>query len=136
MAKERLSQLQKFILIKALENERNCLPGTRYIAENFWGKEKVHAECIKWHSWHLLNHPRCIGDQFSVSISRAKRRLVEKGLLHEASWIWRRFVLELTEEGREKAKSLMLISGGLNNKNERLRAVGINNKKETSDDVR
>jgi len=112
--KPRLSKLQKFILTWMLRSEQKQAQGWRRvqikrgrIAAAFWG-DKVFSYCREWHAGNpaYRSHVKwpCVGGQYTVSMSRAFKRLKERGFV--SGWGNR---LELTEPGREKAQ-------GINNK--------------------
>jgi hypothetical protein len=105
MAKKRLSRLQKWILIEGYKN--NHVPKTHDIYEKFWGKDRV------WNRMHPYGDSR-ISNQYVVAVSRSLKNLEKKGLVQH-TWPLKSF--ELTREGKEKTRILLLTSMGINNKN-------------------
>ena len=125
MAKERLSRLQKWILVEALEND-GCVPSRHYIYEGFWGKDKVwrYSRPQYWNGRIVSYKYVFIDNRFCASASRSLRILLNKEFLFDRfdGLGGIRHPLKLTEVGIKRAMSLKLSS------------MDVNNKKKTSDD--
>ena len=93
MASERLSRLQKFILIRSIEDEKKesftygWLGSQRAIARDFWGIEKIYVRYCEiygfhgqWTDCYKYNY---IKNKYLVSVSRSIKNLVKKGLVQK-----------------------------------------------------
>ena len=116
MSKERLSKLQKWILVEAYGN-RNKIYKSQIYSKYFNGERRDsrnHGNEKTW--WFPYSKYGPVDDLYRkwgthsplVSVGRSLKRLYEKGLIQEL--IYRNSVIELSVEGIEKA--LMLISHG------------------------
>lgn len=110
MAKERLSKLQKWILIDCYDNKNVEKHIRADILEFFYGWKNTRLD--------YMNRPHfdknIIGvkeyNKKQVIVSRALKRLIEKGLLERELKSGRKGLtfFKITKKGLEKGKSLML----------------------------
>jgi len=110
MAKERLSRLQKWILCRAVENLRKDKGRGR----PFIYRDDIYLDFFKC---PLKKHPHDrYPSKVAVTIARSLKRLEERSWIKyvhkQKEFFW------LTDEGWEKANSLMLIKD-INNKKSR-----------------
>jgi len=99
MSKDRLSKLQKWILI-AISTD------TSY---GGFDKSRIYREYFQ------VPHGKSLGSK-PVTVSRSIKRLIERELMTGFSLCHRRGCFHLTDKGKETAKSLTLTSMEINNK--------------------
>jgi len=127
MSSERLSKLQKWIIVKALPE--GFIPNNKWIIKNFWGEEKVWERIEKrygmdgnFYGFYNFNY---LKNKYRASVSRSKKNLREKEIIqrrygHEKA-------MELTEQG--KALALKLTVRVVNNKKMSEKGRRVNNEK-------
>ena len=104
MSAERLSRLQKWILIQALENWNYGICSNKDIMTIYWGKENVYPVIETWHD-RIEN--QCLRNKYRATVSRSIKNLEEKGLI-EALY-GQRDKLELSKKGYVLALKLTAI---------------------------
>lgn len=111
MAKERLSRFQKWILVAVYQTGEEGLRRRRIYKSYFGLKPEGRWDYRNDRFYHWSN----VHGSPTVVLSRSLKRLREKDLVYMGCG-WRLGIIYLTNEGIEKAKSLMLVSQLTNNK--------------------
>ncbi|MBA7471408.1 hypothetical protein ES707_06714 [subsurface metagenome] len=127
MAKERLSKLQKWILIKAYEKGKRqlgffssytrCFLSRREVYEEYFNLRTNPAQRRRQEGWSQ------VGTEAAVALSRSAKSLKRKGLVDLSRYrsgygISGKNHIALTYKGEEKAESLMFMTQVINNKKE------------------
>lgn len=115
---QRFSKLQRFILTTATRAEDLEIKPYE-IYRGFYGLESGRIPGARW-DWRYPT-----GAAY-MAVYRSTRALKEKGFAKQTRTRGRVY---LTPEGEEKARALLLTSMAINNKDKRLKAEDVNNKK-------
>ena len=116
MINRRLSQLQRRILLEAMQNEGR-VPKRHFLYKRIWGKDTVWCRqgqhCWAGRDLRTFKY-NWVVNKYVASVSRSLRNLEAKGLITRDPYWRRRF--EISPVGQQIAQSLLLRTMDIDNK--------------------